>query len=439
MSIYFKRLKDLLPVLVDPELGIISYVQELPRQNDSPDFIYYKAEIADTGIYGLKTNRPTTGGTALDRDRAMAKAIGEAIERYSSAIYFQSDLPLSTFGDLSMAAVHPHAFRIHTDEQLRRKQFPLDVFDEYSRIRWVPATNLHTRDEILVPAGFVYCPYTPDFDAGEAEIAEFMSTGLAAHCSHDEAALNGILEVVERDSFMTTWLAKESCPVLDPATMTELHNEMITRFMAFGYKITLLSAAKDAGIPTFIAVMKGYYPGSVPFVVSAAAHLSPDMAVTKCLEELALMERYCKRMMLQPMNWVPGKKYENVVKLIDHLKYWLNPDVIQQAEFLTTSDQKVSLSDIPNLLTGDPHQDLSRLVQRILDSGYQVLVSDITTEDIDALGLKVVRALIPGYVPLTIHYANRPEGSPRLLRYLEKKGLSAAGQRVINLLPHPFA
>lgn len=437
LTLGYKRLRDLLPVLVDPDLGIISYVQELPRQSNSPDFFYYKAEIADTGIFGLQSNRPSSAGTALDRDRAIAKAVGEAIERYASAIYSYDTLLLARYRDLNVPAIHPDSFRTQIHNEGRNRI--LDSLEIDTLIRWAPAIDLHTRLEVLVPAAHVYCPYTPDAKASEANVAESISTGLSAHCSFEEATINGILEVVERDSFMMTWLCAESCPIIDPQSLTDLHHEMLDRCRMLGYHITLLYAAKDAGIPTCIAVMKGSYPGSVPFVVAAAAHLEPEAAVTKCIEELALMERFCKRVMLTLDDWVPGEKFEHVVKLVDHLKYWLNPAVIGQADFLTASQKTISLSEIENLSTGEPKKDLSRLVNTIHNTGYQVLVSDITSEDIDCLGLKVVRALIPGYIPLTIQYACRPEGSQRLLHHLDDLKVSAGKPKRINPLPHPFA
>ncbi len=436
----YKRLKDIVPFLVDDETGIISYVQELPRQFDSPDFIYYKAEIGNTAIFGLDENQPATGGTSLDRDKAMAKAVGEAVERYSSAIYFPEDLILSSFSDLEQEAVHPELFAIHTPAQVSHRDFPLDMFNEQSRIRWTPSTQIATGIQKLVPAACVYCPYTVDHLSGEANVVESVSTGLASHCSYEEAAINAILEIVERDSFMTHWLASVPCPVIEPETLTSLHQEMISRYASYGYDINVLLATPDTGIPTMFCVMHGRWKGCVPFIISSATHLDPVSAITKCLEELALMERLCKRVMLTSQDWTGGENYKHIIKLVDHLKFWMNPAVVPSADFLVSKTQRVSLQELPDLSIGSPKGDLTLIVERVENMGYPVYISDVTSPDVRDLGMHVLRAIIPGYVPLSVHYRCRPEGSNRLLQLLQTHQQSKSQKALqLNFIPHPFA
>ena len=426
-------------MLVNEETGVITYLEELPRQYDMPDFIYYKGEIANTGIFGLKENRPTSGGTSLDRDRAMAKAVGEALERYSSAIYFKEDLKLSSYRDLPIPALHPGAFVYHTDEQITHRDFPLDPFDEGTCVRWVNAVHYAEGADILVPAAFVYCPYTPDTEHGEANIAESISTGIAAHCSFEEAAINAILEAVERDSFMIHWLARIACPVIRPDSLTSLHREMLRRFAAFGYEVNILHATLDAGVPTVFCTMHGQWQGSVPLIVSSATHQDPVDAITKCLEELALMERLCKRVMLSMDKGPVSGDDQQVTKLIDHLKFWLEPDIIPQADFLVSKSETVSLSELESLLTTDPPADLGNLVDRIESTGNSVYLCDLTSSDIRDLGISVVRAVIPGYVPLNVDDRCRPEGSARLRQFMNSRRNGNNLISGINPLPHPFA
>jgi ribosomal protein S12 methylthiotransferase accessory factor len=405
-----------------------------------PDFIYYKAEIADTGIYGLETNRPTGGGTSLDRDKAMAKALGESVERYSSAIYFRDTLPLSAFRNLPQKALHPVLFKSHRSEQIATSNYPLDQFDEDALVRWVPAIHLATGAKVLVPAGLVYCPYTPETGAGEARVAESISTGLAAHCSYEEAAINGILEVIERDHFMLHWYARKACPVIRPESMTALHREMIERFTQFGYQINILDATADTRVPSVIAIMHGQREGAVPMVVAAATHLDPEVAVSKSIEELALMERLCKRAMISTKSWPAHEDYSQIRTLADHLKWWLNPEMVPQAGFLLSKSHTIDLDEIECIFTDNPSKDLSTLLQCIERTNHEVYISDVTSADIAALGMHVVRALIPGYVPLTISYHCRPEGNERLQGFIEHSSRGGdSGRLNMNPLPHPFA
>jgi hypothetical protein len=75
-------LKEILPSLVRADTGIIRSIEEMPRQSDMSDIFYYKAHVVNTGpLNDTIDNFQVTAGTSLIRDRAMAKAIGEGIER----------------------------------------------------------------------------------------------------------------------------------------------------------------------------------------------------------------------------------------------------------------------------------------------------------------------------------------------------------------------
>jgi ribosomal protein S12 methylthiotransferase accessory factor len=67
-----------------------------------------------------------------------------------------------------------------------------------------------------------------------------------------------------------------------------------------------------------------------------------------------------------------------------------------------------------DLSTGDPGTDLRLLCERVRAVDHQVLLADLTTEDVRPLGLTVVRAVIPGFHPLCMGHTIRPLGGKRL-------------------------
>src|SRR4051812_8215578 len=76
-----------LPDLLDAETGIITHIEFYkPRFND-PQFVHCHANITDTQLLAGGLKIPGTGGTALTEDVALAKAIGESIERYCGEFY----------------------------------------------------------------------------------------------------------------------------------------------------------------------------------------------------------------------------------------------------------------------------------------------------------------------------------------------------------------
>ena len=109
---------------------------------------------------------------------------------------------------------------------------------------------------------------------------------------------------------------------------------------------------------------------------------------------------------------------------------------IPGSDFLHTSTSSIKLKDIPDESTGTPEGDLEKATAMINKIGHEVLIADITSSDVRGLGFYVVRALIPGFLPLNKRYDCRPVNSKRLKSHL---ALQEKTLLDINPLPHPFA
>ena len=428
MSASYQLLQDIIPLIVHPTHGIVQYVEELPRQGYFADFFYYKAVLANTGVFGNEESHPTAGGVAVDRDRALAKAIGESIERYASAIYFRDELLWGDYKNLSSEAIHPDQFQLFKEEQFNTHN-PCEKFDENSKVYWSNTTNLYNEKSYLVPSSLVYCPYQNDSKRKEKQYFETISTGLSAHVTLTKASINGILEVVERDAFMSFWLLQLELPQINLKSLIPSHHTAISRLNKAGYEVDIRVFISDANIPTIVSQLIGRGKSTVRHVIAAATCLNPSDAVQKSLEELSLMERF-----------IQGRKHSGQVSsgvnsLHDHVLYWLNENHILP-KFLSAKTGTVNLDKLPLYKTEKDSNDLKNLVETIVNSGYQVYISDITLEDIESLGMKVVRAIIPGYLPLNKRAACRPFGAPRLANEIARWNLT---EKDINYLPHPFA
>ena len=77
-------------------------------------------------------------------------------------------------------------------------------------------------------------------------------------------------------------------------------------------------------------------------------------------------------------------------------------------------------------------------MRRLGAPGLEVIVVDLTTSDVEGLGFKVVKVLIPGMQPIDFGPWQRL-GGPRLYEVPARLGYSAAsGPQELNLFPHPF-
>jgi ribosomal protein S12 methylthiotransferase accessory factor len=440
-----RRLIDLAPYLVDPLVGIVSRVDTAPRQGRSPNFFHCYAQASNTRAFCAQTNFRFAGGASTDRGRALAKALGEAIERYSAAIYWREEFPLTTYMNTPFNAIRPDEFALFSQQQYDADGFPFVPFTEHTPVRWTVAKELSctedgrlsSAEEVLVPAAMVYSPYYYRPHQGELPIIQSISTGLACHCSWAEAAVIGLCEVIERDSVTITWQALLSRPHIKIDTLPSWLCDLVDRFDHAGYSIDLLDITTDLGVTTVLSVLRGRSREIPALVCAGAAHPDPAQAVRKSLEEVEHTREYSEALAFHS-GLPPVNTASEVLDQRTHVMYWANHEHISLADFLSASSEWISFDKLADLSNKDPGRELTTLVNRIQDTGYRALVVDVTSSDVRTLGLTVVRALIPGCHPLFLGHRLRALGGSRLRDVPVKLGYSFAAGTNENHAPHPY-
>jgi ribosomal protein S12 methylthiotransferase accessory factor len=433
-----QRLWNVLESLVDDQVGIVRHVREFSREAGAPDFFHFYAEACNTSALCPQENFGKTGGASTERGLAMAKAVGEAVERYCAAMYNPNDLPLCTYDDAPFTRIPPEEFALYQPVQYSCEGFPYSPFIRDSLVRWTPARDLATNEMCHVPAAMVFVPYYYDKAAGELPIVQPISTGLACHCSFEEAAASAICEVIERDAFTIVWQAQLAPPRISIESLSEEAAALVRRFERANLDVTLFDITLDHGIPTLLSVAQARCADAPALAFAAAAHLDPHEALRKSLEELAHTSRLARILRIGP-RFFPGSSYENVRTLHDHLRMYVDHTNKSLTDFLFSSARSVDFEDIPNHATSELYDDLEVLIQRIRGVGHRVLCTDLTTPDVGQLGLCVVRCIIPGFHPLFIGHHLRACGGTRLWQVPQLLGyqgiMKESGD---NSAPHPY-
>jgi ribosomal protein S12 methylthiotransferase accessory factor len=420
--------------LVDSRTGIIRSISEFPRPAGSPALFHFIA----TGARGPSGEAVHSGGASLDRPTALAKAIGEVIERHCAGVFDPEALPLSTFDRADFPCLPPAALALYTPEQCRQPDFPFVPFDNGTLVRWTPAVDAGTGQTCHVPAAKVFIPYRYERAIGEHPIAQTITTGLASHGGRAEATLNAICEVIERDAFTITWQARLAMPHIRIESLGARNRDLVDRFTRCWDQLHLLDLTLDHGIPTVLCVLRTQAPGPA-LVFAAATELDPELAVTRCLEELELMRGFAGWISRTRPRLPPTPLHQTVRSREDHVNLYCDAANAPLADFLFASSHWRDLDEIPNRATGDPVRDLELVVARIQAVGERILVADLTTPDVAALGLHVARAIVPGFHPLVFGHAIRSLGGTRLWtvpRALGHEGITPTGGD--NPAPHPF-
>jgi ribosomal protein S12 methylthiotransferase accessory factor len=424
--------------LVDERVGIVRRLELVPRDAGDPDFFHVAGKACNTAAFCRQANFASTGGASTDLAVAAAKAAGEAVERYASAIYDHEELPVVSFRDAPFACVPPGEFALYRVAQYAEPAFPWVPFHDDTPVRWVPGIDPSTAEVCHIPAAMVFMPYQYYQDAGEVPIAQPISTGLACHMGRARAELSAICEVVERDAFTITWQAGLARPQLRIETLSDANYDLVGRFELTGGVVTMFDITTDVGIPVILSVLQHEAPHCAALVVAAAADPDPEEAVRKSLEELAHTRRYSQQVKTR-LPRVPPGELDGITDQVDHLNFWCDHANAPLAGFLFRSSARIDFDDLPNLATGSAERDRATLVERIGAAGHRVVLCDLTTPDVKELGLHVTRAVVPGFHPLFMGFRSRALGGRRLGEVPVRLGgpnlLSGANDSGI---PHPY-
>jgi ribosomal protein S12 methylthiotransferase accessory factor len=435
------RLLDQWECLVDPKVGLVREVQELPVDEDDPNFFHFLSTSCNAQRFTALRNFGNNGGVSSQRHVAVAKAVGEAVERYCSAIFRYADLPLASYDDLDEPATHPDGFALYTEEQHATGGIPWQPFRTDSPVSWARGVSLTSGGPMLVPAAMVYVPFHYLRDRAETPIVQPISTGLAAGASFTEAALSALCEVVERDAFTITWQARLAHPRIDAATLPGSCRDLLARYAAVGLEVKVMDITTDVGLPTMMTIALGSAATSPAVAVAAATDPSAETALVKSLEELAHTRKYAKQLMEYTPE-IPDEAeagHPQVRDQRDHLRFYCPQAAREWIRFTWSSPERRDFAEVADYPESEPAATLGRLVRDLAALGLEVAACDLTSPDVAGLGLSVVRVVVPGMHPLFMGFSNRALGSRRLYSVPQRLGHPGLepGQPD-NPYPHPF-
>ncbi len=422
--------------LLDRETGIITNIQFYKVRSDDPQFVHCHATITDTARLAGGVTIPGTGGTALTEDVALAKAIGESVERYCAEFYDPGAITVARYRDVHAEAIDPARFVLFHPSQYG-PQFPFHPVSHDAPMSWTRARSLTYDREALVPAAFVHLTHPgaerePMIDIGPV-------SGYACGNSYDEAVLSAICEVVERDAFMVFWYNRLTAPGFDlRAVQSPVLRSVLHRYGPSPVGLYCADITTDVGIPAALAVMVAHAPRWPAAVVATAAHLDPEQAIAKALFELAANHQYVRAFYEQPAYRRMPRTAGEVLAPEDHGLFYCSRERLPHLARFTNPHRLVAPGWRGSLASGDARQDVETCVRLLAAVGLEVIAADLTTADVADLGFKVVKVLIPGMQPIDFG-PWRHLGGRRLYETPARLGYRPpSGPSELNLFPHPF-
>jgi ribosomal protein S12 methylthiotransferase accessory factor len=381
-----------------------------------------------------------TGGRSHSYAESELTAILEGLERYCGTEPLGKRTVIhDSFRNLGDQSLNPVEVGVHAKEQYAEPDFSFKPFDPDRPINWVWGYSFLQERPILVPESLAYYGICKD------RFVYDTSNGCALGGSLVEAIVYGILEVVERDSFLMTWYARLPVPGLDPYSADDQELRlMVDRLRAvMGYDLYLFNTTMENGIPSVWTLAKNRNQKGVNLICSAGAHLDPVRAAKGAIHELA-----GTMLTVEAKLEANREKYERmyhdpfqVQEMEDHSMVYCLPQAEKRLDFLLDSNRPLQTFDEafkPRVRHEDLTDDLKDLLQVFRRLHLDVIVVDQTTPELKRNGLHCVRVFIPGMLPMTFGYQmTRLEGLERVLRVPVDLGYAAQPLRLKQLNPHP--
>jgi len=371
-------------------------------------------------------------------------AILEGLERYCGlSPRGKRSVVHDSFRNVQDQALDPLRVGVHAKEQYERSDFPFKPFDPERPIDWVWGYSFLQQRPILVPELLAY--YSSG--CGHGFVYE-TSNGCALGGSLEEAIFYGMLEVVERDSFLMTWYARLPLPRLDHRSVQDRELRWMTDRLetVAGYEVHLYKSTMEHGIPSVWVLAKNKKERGVNLICAAGAHPDPIRAAKSAIHEVAGMlltvsekfeenRQQYERMLHDPYQ---------VVQMEDHSMLYGLKQAEERLDFLLNDDRPMltfAEAFEPRGWNADLTDDLKAMLHVFRQLNLEVIVVDQTTPETRRNGLHCVKVLIPGMLPMTFgQHLIRLTGLDRVLRVPSELSysLEPLSPDQLNPYPHPF-
>lgn len=383
--------------LISPITGVL---KEITKDKRGPSFFNSfragpnLALNARRHFEHMRSARAENGGKGITPLHGKVSALCEAIERHSGYFHGDEERVVASYAQLGADAMHPAECLLFDERQYADRtawnathssfQYVCDPFDENALTSWTPVWSLTKQRHVLLPTGMLYFDVPAEHGGGGSLSAD--SNGNAAGSSLEDALLQGLLEVVERDAVALWWYNQTRAPGVDLDSFgVRWIDELRAVYAALNRDVWVLDVSSDVGIPTMAALSRRTDGPREDVMFGFGAHLDPQVALVRALTEM-------NQLMPAVVAAGDGGDYD-----------WSDPDAVHWWRTATWDgmpylrpDPAVrprTPADYRHTPTTDLHQDVTAVQQRLEGLGLDVMVLDQTRPDV---GLPVVKAIVPG-------------------------------------------
>lgn len=357
------------------------------------------------------------GGVSISsRNLALIKCVSEFAERFSLYYYDKSDITISSYNDLKNA-LNPRIYK------------NVDLIEEMP-FSWEKGVDFMEKREIYIPNQLIHLHrYFPD----PVNLSPGISTGAASAFDKNTALLRGIYEVIERDAFMTTYLAKVKVPKIDISTIKDGRiQDLFEKAKRYNLDMSLFDITTNVNIPVYLTILIDRTGIGPAVLLGTKASLNRIEAILGSMEESFMGRSWIRAWMSKGRHLKYQKKYVKIETQLHRALLWANAGMIKELEYL--DDQ------MEQPFKGEAHEstlakDLKKVKEIIGAMGYKIYYKEITYKLFQEFGYVVVKTIIPGLQPLYLDESEKEIIQERVESVAKHFGMH---KFMVNKVPHPF-
>jgi len=231
-------------------------------------------------------------------------------------------------------------------------------------MQWAWGTNVTRGKDVLIPFSWFFA------------INEF--NGPSAGNTYEEAALQGICEIVERHVCSVVNNKRLATAKIDPdSVQDEVAIELLEKFRNNNIELYLNDFTLDTGICTVaaLAIDRSTFPEKSEIVYTAGTTPDPEKALIRAVTEVAQLA---------------GDFNTDSNYIASGLP---KPLTMDEVKYLTESPRTVTIGDMADLSHDNIRVEVDNCVASLKNIGLEVLMIDVTHEGLD---IPAIYTIVPG-------------------------------------------
>jgi ribosomal protein S12 methylthiotransferase accessory factor len=360
--------------------------------------------VADHSFSGLSDEQflregpgRRSGGKGKSLEQARVSALAESLERYCGVFDGSEPRRRASFRALGAAAIHPNACMGFSDRQYAERETHKTGARETSKVRfvpeplredveidWTPLWPLSGEEPRYLPTSYCYFGH----QGADPVFARADSNGCAAGSVLEEAVLQGLLELIERDAVALWWYNRVRRPAIDLATFDDPYiPKLVRHYGGLRRELWALDITSDIGVPAFAAASRRVDQPEEDIIYGFGAHLDPTVALTRSLTEL--------NQALEAVPAADASESNRTYRAGPEAVHWWRSVKIADARYLAPDPDAPPrrLPDFKPLASDDLREDVLACGTLLARRGIEIFVLDQTRPDVD---FPVVRVVAPG-------------------------------------------